>query len=123
MPYNHEKINILDGGWYIVFNDGSVITEQEMSWIEVPNKRDIKLMGLKRHNKQYEIEGKENYIAPGETHYREIIVSPPDGHAITKQSLIGWFIGYCDKEGKTILRVSAIDRSAVMEVMPNNTSK
>lgn len=120
MPYKHEKINLLNGGWYVVFHDGTVVTEEEMPWVSVPNKKNIKIMGLKRHNKHYEIIGKENYLAPGETHMREIIVSPGEGEAVTKQTLVGWFIGYCEPDAKTYLRVSAIDRSVVTECIKNN---
>jgi hypothetical protein len=118
MVYSHPKLNLLQGGWYVVFKDGNVITEEEMSWIEVPNKKQIQIMGLKRHNKYYEIEGKEVYTPPGETHFREIIVNPGTGYAVTKQDIVGWNIGYYTPEGKMIMRVSAIDRSVTTELIP-----
>jgi hypothetical protein len=120
MIFNSPKLNLLQGGWYVVFKDGSVITEEDMSWVEVPRKKDIQIMGLKRHNKYYEIEGKETYTAPGETHFREIIVNPGTGYAVTKQDLISWNIGYYAPEGKVIMRVSATDKSVTTEVVPYN---
>ena len=119
MSYNHPKLNQLSGGWYAVFSDGSVITEDEVSsWSLVQNKKNITLMGLKRHNKFYEIPGKKFYGPPGETHYREIVVNPGTGFAVTKQSLIGWTLCYYDGKEKVILRVSALDRSVVTERVP-----
>lgn len=108
MPYNHSKINALQGGWYVVFYSGEVITEDDqIPWVMVPNKKLIKIMGLKRHNKYIEIEGKENYLAPGETHCREIMINPGTEIAVTKQTLQGWFIGYYDGNRKIIKRVNA----------------
>lgn len=108
MPYNHNKVNELAGGWYAVFKDGSVITEEDMSWIEIPSKINIKLVGLKRHNKYYELEGKLAYLPPGETHMRELSMSVQSGVAVTKQSLIGWYIGYYDIDARVYWRVDAI---------------
>lgn len=118
MPYDHPKLNLLGGGWYAVFKDGSVITEEDMPWLEVPNKKDIKLMGLKRHNKYYEIEDKDIFAAPGETHVREIIINPTDGVAVTKQSLVGWFIGWYEPDGKVLMRVDAITGQITQEKIP-----
>lgn len=122
MPFiEHNKLNILNSGWYVIYNDLSIVTEEEMSWLEVPNKKDIKVMGLKKHNKYYELVDKYNFIPPGETHCRELKVNPGTGFAVTTQTLIGWFIGYFDKSDKVLLRVSAIDRSATTERIPMNS--
>lgn len=107
MPYNHPKINVLEGGWYAVMQDGSVYTESEMAWSQVPNKKNIKLMGLKRMNKHYELEGKEIYCPPGETHMRELTINNGSGNSVTTQTLVGWFIGYYESDGKNLLRVDA----------------
>lgn len=117
MPYNHPRLNYLRGGWYVVFEDGSVLTEEEMPWIKVPNKKNIKLMGLKRHNKYYELEGKENYIPPGETHMKDL--SFGDGKLrITKSTLISWYIGFYDTVGKNYLRVCSKTGKVTREVIP-----
>ena len=118
MAYEHPKLNTLSGGWYAVFPDGNVITEEDMPWLEVPNKNTIKLMGLKRHNKFYEFAGKEIYASPGETHVREIIINPTDGLAVTKQSLVGWFIGWYEPDGKVLMRVDAESGALVKEKIP-----
>jgi hypothetical protein len=121
MPYNHYKINILEGGWYAVYSNGEVVTEDEMPWLQVPNKKDIKIMGLKRMNKHYELEGKENFCPPGETHMRELIINPGEGMAVTKQTLVGWYIGYYDKVGKVITRINAQTGVLNTEIIPYDT--
>lgn len=118
MPYSHHKINVLEGGWYVVLQDGSVFTEAEMPWTQVPNKKSIKIMGLKRMNKHYEIEGKEPYCPPGETHMRELTINDGSGNAVTKQTLVGWFIGYYEKDCKVLLRVNAITGKSGYDRLP-----
>lgn len=120
MPYNHQKINILEGGWYAVYHNGDVVTEAEMPWMQVPNKKDIKIMGLKRMNKHYELSGKTNFCPPGETHMRELIVNPGTGLSVTKQTLVGWFIGYFDdeKKAKIVTRIDATTGALRTEEIP-----
>jgi hypothetical protein len=119
MPYNHNKINVLDSGWYVVYKNGEVITQAEdISWIQIPNKKDIKIMGLKRHNKHLELEDKETYIAPGETHLRELCINPGTGFAVTKNTLQGWFIGYYDKNCKVIHRINAETGEYTVDEVP-----
>lgn len=121
MPYSHEKINTLTGGWYVVFTDGSVITEAEMPWISVPNKKDIKLMGLKRHNKHYELQDKV-FGPPGETHVRELSIANGNELQVTKQSLVGWFLTYYTPTHKIHFRVDSITGKFWEEQTPFNES-
>jgi len=107
MPISHEKVNILAGGFYCQFKDGSVITEEEMPWIEVPNKKDIVVMGLKRHFKHYELQNKV-FGPPGETHMRELALASGEGEVQTKQTLVGWFLSYYENNHKVFFRVDAI---------------
>lgn len=118
MIFDSPKLNLLNGGWYAVFKDGSVITEEEMDWLQVPNKRNIRLMGLKRHNKYYEIADKECFGPPGETHCREIIVNPGTEYAVTKQTLVSWNLSYYEGDYKIIMKVSANNRSVTTEKIP-----
>lgn len=120
MPFSHPKINILEGGWYVVMNDLSVITEADMSWIELPNKHNIKIMGLKRMNKHYELEGKDSYCPPGETHMRELAISNGTGEMVTTQTLVGWFIGYYTRTEKHLLRVDALTGKITNEIITND---
>jgi len=103
MPYTHEKINKLEGGWYVVYNDGTVITMEEAEyWRKVPNKKDIKIVGLKCRHKHYELVDKGMYIPPGKTELREISIGDElaGGIRITSSPVVGWFIGYYDNEKK-----------------------
>ena len=105
MGYSHEKINQLEGGWYVVFSDGSVITENDMIWVQVPNKKDIQIMGLKWRNKCFELKDKDSYIPPGETHMRELSGAGDGKIQVTKQTLVGRFIGYYDEDCKVLSRI------------------
>jgi len=118
MPYQHDKINKLEGGWYVVYEDGKVIIETDMPWVKVPKKREIKIMGLKWRNKHFELKNKENYIPPGETHIRELAVSSNDQIQMTKQSIVGRFIGYYDQECKVVTRVDISSGKFITEEVP-----
>jgi hypothetical protein len=117
MPYNHEKINQLTGGWYVVLKDGTVHTQQETDWTSIPNKKDIKVMGLKRMNKHYELQDKAAYCPPGETHMKELAIGTQE-LMVTKDDLVGWYIGHYTDQGKEITRINATDGSIVKEVIP-----
>lgn len=117
MPYSAEKINLLSGGWYVVMHSGQVYTQEETDWTSIPNKRDIRLVGLKRMNKHYEIEGKDAYCPPGETHMKELSIGSKE-LMVTKDDLIGWYIGHYTSQGKEITRISAIDGTIVKEIIP-----
>lgn len=118
MVLDDPKVNLLEGGWYAQFQDGSVITQAEMDWNKVPNKKNIKLMGLKRMHKRFELEGKENYCPPGETHMKEIIINNGSDVAVTKQSLVAWFIGYYDKMEKVLIKIDAVTGKVSTERYP-----
>jgi hypothetical protein len=122
MVLEAPQVNTLEGGWYVQFKSGDVITEAEMDWIQVPNKKDIKLMGLKRMHKRYEIENK-TFCSPGETHMREIIVNPGGSVALTKQTLVSWFIGYYEQDGKVIVRIDATTGKVTTEKIPYTTAE
>lgn len=117
MPYNHEKINQLTGGWYVVMHDGAVFTEAETSWTTLANKKNIKIMGLKWRHKYHEIEGKEAYIPPGETHFRELGLHGSELR-VTPQELYERFIGYYDTDGKVYYRVNVKSGELRVEKIP-----
>jgi hypothetical protein len=106
MPITHPKINALEGGWYVVYADGKVMTMTEVSgWKAIPNKKDIKTMGLKFRNKQFELTDKV-WLPPGQTGMKEISIRPSEEGAIvsTRSPIVGWFIGYYDLENKCKVR-------------------
>lgn len=121
MPITHPKINVLEGGWYVQYNDGSVTTMEEVSgWRSLPNKSEIKIVGLKCRNKQYELTDKI-WIPPGRTEMREISVSQDGGKVmVTRSPEIGWFIGYFDQDTKCkiVMRANKVTGKFVQEEVP-----
>ena len=110
MLFVHDKINLLTGGWYVVYEDGSVITVEEIShWRKIPDKDKITIIGLKCRSKRFELEDKEIYVPPGRTEMREIsILGPEDnGVRVTSVPTVGWFIGYYDNERKVKVLIRA----------------
>jgi hypothetical protein len=118
----HPKINQLEGGWYVIFRDGSVVTHKDKPWAKIP-KKDIMVMGLKWRHKYIELRDKDNYIPPGETHMREISVARGDGVQVTKQQLVGQFIGYYGEKGKVITRINTATGRVTKEEIPYGTNK
>lgn len=118
MPCSHPKVNLLTGGWYIQYKNKDVLTEGEVSWTLVPNKKDIILMGLKRHNKLYELENK-TFGPPGETHVRELAIAS-GGLQVTKQSLVGWYLTYYTQTHKVFFRVEASTGKVWEDAIPFN---
>jgi hypothetical protein len=113
MPIQHEKVNLLEGGWYVVYTDGTVKTMDEVgTWIKVPNKSEISIMGLKCRSKVYELKKKDNnpFLPPGRTEMREISVEQTGEIKVTKSPIMGWFIGYydTDTEEKVIVRANKV---------------
>ena len=124
MTLHHPKLKDLqNGGWYVLFHDGTVITENDMSWIKVPNKKDIRLMGLKWRHKQCEIEGKDNYLPPGQTHCRNFSVNSGNEIQISKQNILSRTIGYYDTDRKVIYRVDVNTGKFVIEEIMYDPSK
>lgn len=122
MPTTHPKINILEGGWYVVYQDDTVLTMTEVSgWREVPNKKDIKIMGLKCRHKQCELVEKDIWVAPGRTEMRELSMGFENTEIrVTTIPDIGWFIGYHDLENKckVLIRASRITGKYTTEKLP-----
>lgn len=116
MVISNNKVNLLMGGWYVQFKDGSVITESEMVWHKVPNKKDIVLMGLKWRNKHYEITNKLAYIPPGEKHRKDLTLAQNRMRTVTTK--VGKFIGYYDKDHKVIIRVDYKTGKFSKEILP-----
>jgi len=126
MLFVHDKINLLPGGWYVVYEDGSVVTVEEVEyWKKVQNKNKIKIVGLKCRSKRFELEDKDIYVPPGRTEMREISISGSDGDEVrvTTVPTVGWFIGYYDneKKAKVIVRASRKTGKFYKEEIPYKT--
>lgn len=108
--FEHPKINIMADGWYVVYHNGSVVTEHDVpSWGKVPKKKQIARLGLKWRHKRAEVKDKSNYIPPGSRYFRDIKHNLLTGVVVTgKPQLKERFIGYYSKKGKVKTVVDVI---------------
>lgn len=125
--YEHQKINSMSNGWYVVLEDGSVYTEQDsIPWKKILNKsskikkkstsQGVLLVGLKNRNKRVEIRGKQNYLPPGTRQLKEMTVG---GNVLTTRSeIVGRFIGYYGTQGKVVTYVDRKTGQFRTEIMP-----
>lgn len=120
MPISHiHEVNILSAGWYCLMQDNTVFTEDMIDWINVPNKNQIQLMGMKRMHKFFEITGKAPYINPGVTKYLDLKVAANSNvPQVTANTTHSYFIGYYDTDCKVIHRVRVSDGYFSIEKEP-----
>ena len=57
----NDQIMNLSRGWFVVYKDGSMVTEDEIDWVNV-NRAEIKVLGLKWFDKFWTLSGKTAYI-------------------------------------------------------------
>ncbi len=72
MVWIGEKEITMPKGWVVQYKDGSVFTEDEMSWIKLPKKRDIRRVILKWEDRIWSFDDKENYTVPAKRGYLDI---------------------------------------------------
>lgn len=104
MIVSHPKVNQLMGGWYVQYTNGEVLTQNDCNWIKVPNKKNIKIMGLKWRHKHYELSDKLAYIPPGETLQKDLAIGNKGIRTVS--NVVGRFIGYYSDDKKIIIRVN-----------------
>ncbi|MCK4829047.1 hypothetical protein KA005_75690 [bacterium] len=80
-------------GWVVQYKDGRVICEDEMPWIKVPNKRDIRRVILKWEDRIWSFDDKENYTAPKTRGYVDV-----NSIGIAGEGIDSRMIGYYDTE-------------------------
>lgn len=56
-----DNLMNLDVGWFVMYKDGSVVTEKELKWPKVV-KGQIEILGLKWHDKVWSIRGKTAWL-------------------------------------------------------------
>ena len=56
-----DKLMNLVRGWFVVYDDGTLVTEDDTNWLKV-KKTKIKVLGLKWHDKFWTIRDKKNYV-------------------------------------------------------------
>jgi hypothetical protein len=88
-------------GWIAQFHDGTVICEDDMLWIKVPNKKNICRMILKWEDRFWDLTNKEHYTVPKKRGYVDVNMGG------VSQGIDSRTIGYCslDEKCKVILRV------------------
>jgi hypothetical protein len=102
MVWIGEREIKMQRGWVVQFKDGSTICEEDMPWIAVPNKKEIKRLILKWEDRIWSIDGKEHYTVPQTRGYVNI---GPGG--VSYGGIDSRTIGYYDLEAncKVLMRV------------------
>lgn len=122
---NHDKVNKMGSGWYVVMENGEVYTEEDgFSWkqlltkaIPINYKQGILKVGLKNRNKRIEIEGKDNYLAPGKRFVKNLSISS-GSYMSTSSKVIERFIGYYGETGKEYTKVDITTGRFYTEIEP-----
>jgi len=94
----------MDKGWIVEYEDGTVITEEEKHWHDIP-KTDIKRLSLKWGPKIWSMEGKKYY-----TQKKRATIVPGSDPQIEFR-----YIGYYDNGIKVWYRVE--ENTGRMEVV------
>lgn len=98
-------------GWIAEFEDGSVICEDDMSWREVPKKKNIRRMVLKWEDRIWSMDNKKHYTVPTTRGYMDVNLGG------CSQGIDSRTIGYYSIENKekVILRVNETSGHATWE--------
>lgn len=101
-------------GWIVQFKDGTVLCEEDMPWISVPNKKDIRRVILKWEDRLWSFDDKEHYMVPTVRGFMDISLGG------LSQGIHSRTIGYYDTEEncKVILRVDEATGKATFETIP-----
>jgi hypothetical protein len=101
-------------GWIAQYVDGTVITEDDMPWIKVPKKKNIRRMILKWDERIWDLNDKEHYTVPKKKGYVDVSVGG------ISQGIHSRTIGYYDLEEKckVILRVDEATGQMSYETEP-----
>ena len=107
MVWIGEREITMPRGWIAHFKDGSAICEEDMSWKEVPNKKEIQRMILKWEDRIWTIDNKKSYTAPMIRGFVDI--SPSGG--ISPTGVDSKARGYYDTESncKVYIRVDELN--------------
>jgi hypothetical protein len=99
-------------GWFVLYQDGTMVYEDDINWNSVV-KKNIKLLGLKWYEKTWTISGKSSYIQ----FKRGMVAFSPSGGSGSEVSLYERCIGYYDEKGKKVIyRVNDTTGVMAMEV-------
>jgi hypothetical protein len=103
-----DSLMNLSRGWFVVYKDNTVQTEDEVTWNKV-RKGDIKMVGLKWFDKFWTIPNKTAYVPP----FKRGTVSDvfPDIQCLER------CIGYYEGKDKVIYRVNEFTGKMYMQVI------
>jgi len=110
-----DKMMNLSKGWFILYNDGTMVTEDDTDWYDVDRSK-ILALGLKWYDRFWTINGRTAYLQ----FKRGSVVFSPDGSGSDIQCEERC-IGYYEGENKVIFRVN--ERTGQMTPgvqVPNN---
>lgn len=101
-------------GWIAQYKDGSVVCEDDMAWVKVPKKRDIRRMILKWDDRFWSLEDKDNFTVPKKRGYIDVSLGG------SSQGIHSRTIGYYDMEEKckVVLRVEETTGKMEYEIEP-----
>lgn len=95
-----DKLMNLMFGWFVVYNDGTLVTEDDTHWNKV-RKGSIKVLGLKWRDRIWTITGKTAYLQ----FKRGSVPFSPDGF-VGNERCEERCIGYYEGNQKIIYRVN-----------------
>jgi hypothetical protein len=96
----------------VVYKDGTSVTEEETTWNKV-HKGNIKLVGLKWHDRFWTIPDKTAYVPPFK---RGTVSFSTSGVVLQELPCIERCIGYYEGASKVIYRVNELTGRMRMEV-------
>lgn len=98
----NDKFMNLVFGWFVIYTDGSLITEEDLHWDKV-KKGSIKILGLKWHDKVWTIRDKTAWI---QFKRGSVPFSITGVNEINHVSCEERCIGYYEGDKKVIYRVN-----------------
>ena len=115
MVWIGERQITMSRGWAVQYKDGTVICEDDMSWIKVPNKKEIRRMILKWEDRIWSFDDKESYTAPKTRGYMDVNSTGVVGQGVHSRT-----ISYYDPEEhcKITMRVEETTGKMTYETEP-----
>lgn len=95
-----DNLMNLSMGWFVVYNNGQVVTENEVEWSKV-KRGEIRTLGLKWRDKFWTIVGKSAYLQ-----FKRGSVGFSGGGKNSDIECIEHCIGYYEGKSKIIYRVN-----------------
>jgi len=101
-------------GWVVEYRDGTVIYEDEMPWVKLPNKKEIRRVILKWEDRIWSFDDKKYYTVPKIRGYMDVSVRG------LSQGIHSRTIGYYDTEErcKVYMRVEEATGRMTYETEP-----